>query len=125
MQKHEEWLYLANEDLRAASRLTTGSDPVVVAAVYHSQQCAEKSLKTYLVFKKQPIKKIHDLVILVNQCKQFDPEFETLINAALELNPYATQTPYPDDGFSIPTIELALSASEYAKTILQFVLSRI
>jgi len=125
MQKHEEWLFLAHEDLRAAKTLTHSENPVVVAAVYHSQQCAEKALKAYLSYKRQPIKKIHDLIILINSCKECDKEFEILINQALELNPYLTQTRYPDDGFSIPTLELATYAIECAESIFDFVKSKI
>lgn len=48
MQKHEHWLMIAKEDLASAKHLNTVP---FMTALFHIQQCAEKALKVYLVFK--------------------------------------------------------------------------
>jgi HEPN domain-containing protein len=66
MPKHEEWLQFAEDDLKAASRRMLSPKEIVLGpALYHTQQCAEKALKAYLVYKQQPLRRIHDLVELL------------------------------------------------------------
>jgi len=43
MQKHEEWLFIATIDLESA-RLLGSQENLIPTALYHTQQCAEKSL---------------------------------------------------------------------------------
>jgi len=49
MKQHEEWLLKAENDLLSAKKLIAGDNPILDTAVYHTQQCAEKSLKGFLV----------------------------------------------------------------------------
>ncbi len=110
MQKHEEWLFIAEDDLRGAKKLIAGDDPVISPAIFHTQQCAEKALKAYLAYKKQPPKRVHDLVMLLVNCMEFDKSFETLSDDALELNPYLSESRYPDDAFVIPDLTTVKNA---------------
>jgi len=49
MQKHEHWLFIAEEDLDSAKILLAES---LMTALFHIQQCAEKSLKAYLILAR-------------------------------------------------------------------------
>lgn len=69
MQKHEPWLLIAQEDLVSANHLHS---KVLTTTLFHVQQCAEKSLKAYLVLKHDKLIKTHDLVQLVDLCIKFN-----------------------------------------------------
>ena len=74
----EAWLYKANNDLKSALKLLESNDPIMDTAIYHTQQCAEKALKDYLAFKREPLKKTHDIELLVEICSAIDDEFEKI-----------------------------------------------
>lgn len=62
MQGHEEWLKFAFADLKTAKVILRSEEDLVIGnALYHAQQCSEKALKAYLVYKKHSIMKTHDL----------------------------------------------------------------
>lgn len=95
MHGHEEWLLIAQQDLQSARVLYQAG--LWTTSLYHVQQCAEKSLKGYLAYQNQKIKKTHDLVELVDECIKFDNAFSILVSHARTLKPYSTQGRYPDD----------------------------
>lgn len=116
---YKSWLIKARSDLKMA--IAGAKDPETFdGAVYHTQQCAEKALKAFLVFKKQPIRKIHDLGILLECCIGLSGDFFDLKELASELNPYATYFRYPDDEM-MPAVEDVLSAIKATQKILCFV----
>lgn len=120
MKPHEEWIFKAEQDLESAQILITSVKPLYDVAVYHTQQAAEKALKSFLAYKEQKIEKIHHLVILVGLCQQLDEDFSILKDDAIFLNPYATLYRYPE-GDPMPSIEETREAIEIAKKILDFV----
>jgi HEPN domain-containing protein len=89
-------------------------------AIYHTQQCAEKALKAYLVFREQEVDKTHNLDVLNSQCLALDPSFEAIREAALFLRPFATAYRYPE-GELEPSPSKVAKAIETAKTVLDFV----
>lgn len=115
------WLLWAEYDLKAARVLLQQPEALVPPSLYHSQQCAEKSFKAYLCFKKQNVAKTHDLVFLLNLCKQFDAEFEALKPAAIDLDPFITSSRYPDTSFAIPDVTTATISYKQAESIFNFV----
>ena len=123
MKPHEEWLFKAGNDLDSAVILMNAPKPLYDIAIYHTQQCAEKALKSYLAFKEQEIDKIHNLIVLTNLCSQFDVEFISLIDDALFLNPYSTLYRYPE-GDLMPAREEVKEAIGAALKILEFVRSK-
>jgi len=116
----EAWIYKAKNDLKSAKKLLDGSDPIMDTAVYHTQQCAEKALKGYLSFKQQPLKKSHDIELLVEICMAIDVEFEKLYEYSENLTPYATAFRYPDI-YLEPDYDEVQEAIEMAREILEFV----
>lgn len=92
-----QWLRKAHNDLRSSRQLLVADPPLLDTAAYHSQQCAEKALKAFLVLHDDPPSKTHLLVQLVARCQDFDPRFSELLEAAEFLTPFATAFRYPGD----------------------------
>jgi HEPN domain-containing protein len=91
----QSWLRKALHDLAAARSLAEPERSILDVAIYHCQQAAEKALKGYLVFWDQPIAKIHDLGLLLEQAAQIEAGFRSWAEMADRLTPYATLYRYP------------------------------
>lgn len=92
-----------------------------------SQQTAEKALKAYLFSKKEKLLKSHNLPLLNERCKKFNPNFSLLDLAVDVLNQYYTDTRYPDiwDYSRFEDEKLAKEALKLAEEILSFVSKKI
>ncbi len=124
MPRPKDWLEFAHDDLIAA-KVILREGCAISTVFYHSQQCAEKSLKAFLSFKSHTILKTHDLVSLLNLCKGFDRDFDTLMVNAYDLNPFASKTRYPDDFYLMPDLTVAQDSIEKAGQIFEFVKGKI
>ena len=93
-------------------------------ACYHAQQCAKKHLKGYLVSKGVAFKFVHELAYLVNLCRSVDPEFDKVVDAAVELQDYATDVRYPGDDAPPSTSDDAQAAVSRARVIRDFASQR-
>ena len=122
MKSHKQWMLKAKNDLRGAKILF--KENVFDLCVYHAQQCAEKMLKAYLVFKKQEIRKTHELELLAKLCQEFDSGFGLLTNDAIELAPYCSKFRYPDD-ILIPEKDETLTVLNRSEKIYKFVKNKI
>jgi HEPN domain-containing protein len=94
--RHIDWIDAANRDLNAANILLNhecGNDLVA----FHCQQCVEKSLKAYLIFKGKGIVSTHSLIYLCKLCQSIDPVFRQHIKDCGFLNQYYVETRYPAD----------------------------
>ena len=119
-----QWLQKADHDLLSAERLLRGDPPLLDTAVYHCQQAAEKALKAYLAFKDVPFEKVHDLTVLVEQCREIESTFGQLMDIAETLTPYATAFRYPGDVLEPEPADTEESL-ELAVRVLDFVLERM
>lgn len=124
MKPHEEWLFKAENDLSSADILLNSSKPLLDIAIYHTQQCAEKALKSFLAFNEKDIEKIHNLIILTGLCAELDHSFNSLKEDAIYLNPYSTLYRYPDGDLLPPEADVR-KAIEAAERILSFVKNKI
>lgn len=122
MQEHDKWLKISKEDL-AMAKLALPNE-LFSSVAYHCQQSAEKSLKAYLVFKKQKTIKTHDLYRITEMCIKLDKNFDKLYQKIRYLNPFSTKFRYPTE-FDIPDFDEAKLAIKYAKSIFKFVLKKI
>jgi HEPN domain-containing protein len=120
MRPYEEWLAIAESDLKTAKKLISGNDPIFNTAIYHLQQCAEKALKAYLSFKQNPVVKTHDLGELVELCMPFNDRFRDLMDDADSLTPYNILYRYPPFISDIDEEDME-SAIKKAEKILNFV----
>ena len=119
MQNHEKWMNKAFSDLRSARILLR--EDIFDTAIYHTQQCAEKSLKAFLSYKNHKILKTHDLAVLLNHCVEFDETFDLLTQEAAFLNPYAIAFRYPDDFNSVPSEQTVKESINCAEKTFNFV----
>lgn len=111
-----EWLLKAYHDLIAARILAQSSEAVWEVSLYHCQQAAEKALKGFLAYWDCPIKKTHNLVLLLESASQIEPCFDTWEQAAARLTPYSTAYRYPE-GVDRPDLEQVTEALDDAATI--------
>ncbi|WP_306535225.1 HEPN domain-containing protein [Geobacter sp.] len=82
-RKVNQWLNYADEDMqlaRHALTLSTGVSYRLVA--YHAQQCAEKSLKAYLVRHRIDFPYTHNISRLLELCVDTAPWGDSLLEAS-------------------------------------------
>jgi HEPN domain-containing protein len=89
------WLLKASHDLGAARLLARCERPILDFAIYHCQQAAEKTLKTFLVFNDEFPEKTDDVDVLIQRAMPFESDLVALRAAAIRLTPYATLFRYP------------------------------
>ncbi|MEW5781143.1 MAG: HEPN domain-containing protein [Pseudomonadota bacterium] len=103
-----EWLAKADEDYRAAQTLLAAG--IRTPALFHCQQAAEKALKAYLCFHRQPLEKTHDITRLIEVAASIDTEWEKLLPSGVILSPLAVEFRYPGAG-DLPDDHAALAAT--------------
>ena len=118
MNIHEDWLLKAERDLDTAKVLLENA--FHDTAIYHTQQCAEKALKGYCVYRLQPLIKTHDLEKILNICIGLDNSFQQLDLFATSLNGLDVKFRYPDVEFEPEASEVA-DAIDWSEQILNFV----
>lgn len=99
--------------------------PIPEMACYHSQQCAEKYLKGYLVSQKIDFLYVHDLVYLTQRCMEGNPAFTELEQAARILSIYGAGVRYPMENFVDPDEEEAWEAMRLAEQVATLVKSQL
>jgi HEPN domain-containing protein len=116
----EDWIFLADRDLRASEIIMQDDYPLTNIVVFHCQQSIEKYLKAYLIEKDAPLEKTHDLVKLngkIRKIKDIGIEENKLdiINEVYIESRYPGELGLMPDG--IPTDEQAQGFIEYTKEI--------
>jgi HEPN domain-containing protein len=114
-----EWVLKADSDLEAARLLVRSGPKFPTEAVcFHAQQCVEKYLKAYLVFREIEFPRTHGIPFLLNLI----PEGErTALSAADQvlLTAYATGIRYPG------WIDLTPTEARYALRLARAVRSEV
>ena len=118
-----EWVAKAEGDLNTAQReVRVRRKPNYDGVCYHSQQCAEKLLKAFLVARNQNPLFTHNLVELLRKCAKYDKTFE-LIRLDLEaLNGYGVVIRYPGTSASKQD---AIDAVQTAQRVRDFVMPKL
>ena len=120
----KEWLRYAKSDLNTARHMFSDVHPKETEiSCYHAQQCAEKSLKAYLIAKETDLPYIHDLVELIRLCTALESNFSTIQPYCVSLNPYGVQVRYPNE-LSVDD-SITAQAINYAEKILEFCENKI
>ena len=119
------WCAYAADDLRGAEDLLAMPDPRLGLVCYHCQQAAEKYLKSYLTSRQTPFRPVHQMEYLVQRCMASDLTFAEVLDAAVSLQPYASDVRYPFGPFEPPSLTDADAAIACARQIRDFVLSRL
>jgi len=124
LQYFKEWIKKAEKDLITAKHLfSIQPTPPYDIICFHSQQCAEKYIKAYLVYMEIEFEKTHDLGELMGIASTKDNNFIELIDIAEKLTDYAVDARYPV--MEEPTKEEAKEAIEIAEKIKDFILKRL
>lgn len=90
----KEWIDKAEEDygFACAGIECTNYFPQIC---FHFQQAAEKYLKAFIVANGLEFRAVHNLLELLEICKQNNPGVEKLRQACHFLNPFYIDTRYP------------------------------
>ncbi|MBI5637235.1 MAG: HEPN domain-containing protein [Nitrospinae bacterium] len=120
----KRWFIKSEHDIKMAYAALLMADPLTDMACFHAQQCAEKSLKAFLVFHDRQVEKTHDLGKLVDACGKLDGSFLVMLPDLRGMSAYAITERYPDDWREI-LIDEAQEAVKKAEECMAFVKSKI
>jgi len=108
------WWEKGDADLRSARILLEADPPLTDVVCFHSQQAAEKYLKSFLVYHDVEPPYTHSLTTLLSLCVQHDDTMDALYGEAEALTPFAVYVRYPtlEEPTDIPTATSALQAAD-------------
>ncbi|MCC8043447.1 MAG: HEPN domain-containing protein [Oscillospiraceae bacterium] len=95
-KRYYDWIYHAVIDRYAAQALCDDKR-LHCAAAFHCQQCIEKALKGFLLYKSRKLLDGHNLTWLCKQAAMMDSGFAEYIDESVVLNRYYIETRYPAD----------------------------
>jgi len=120
----DEWLRYALNDLIVAKHCFNDLHPKQTEiASYHCQQCAEKALKAFLIYKDTEPLKSHDLKLLCIMCQDIDNSFSGISSLCAHLTPYGVTARYPDE--LVPDENMVKIAIQNAQQVYDFCISKI
>lgn len=90
----QQWLDRADEDL-AVARLVL-REGHSSHACFLAQQCIEKSLKAYLLARKNNYPRAHKLVDLLAECIVLSPDYSRFREDCIVIDQYYVPTRYPN-----------------------------
>ena len=94
----KEWLKYARSDYITAKHMFDDVYPrEIEISCYHAQQCAEKSLKAFLILREIDPPHIHDLVELCKICTVHETSFSAMHQYCVSLTPYGVHVRYPNE----------------------------
>jgi HEPN domain-containing protein len=120
----EEWFKKAGDDYKSA-KVILEEGGYYGTTCFLAQQMAEKYLKGFLIYHNLEMRKIHDVVHLLNECKKVSPDFRQMEDACILLDHYYIATRYPVDIPIDYTKKEAAQALAAAEDIKEFVLNKI
>ena len=95
-KRYYDWIYHASLDMMSAEALCN-EPKLYYCAAFHCQQCIEKALKGYLLFKIRKLLDGHKLTLLCKQAAMMDNSFVQWLDESAVLNRYYIETRYPAD----------------------------
>jgi len=116
----KKWVEKATGDLLNADNNLNAENVPFDTVCFHCQQAAEKLLKAYLIAKGKNYPLSHDLLLILEDIKDFDKSAEELRDYLITLNPYAVEIRYPDEYF-MPSREDAVEARQTAEQVRKFI----
>ena len=90
----KEWIEKAEEDYGFAC-VGLEHTNYFAQVCFHFQQASEKYLKAFIVAHKLEFRAVHNLLELLEICRQTEPDIEELEQACRFLNPFYIDTRYP------------------------------
>ena len=108
-----EWLGRAGDDLAAADAVLAMPSPPAWIAAFHAQQCVEKSIKAWLVWRQVEYPFTHDLLELLGSCDE-GLRKDGRLTAATYLTEFAVAIRYPGSDPTLPEGRKAVEAARSA-----------
>lgn len=121
MKEYEEWIKRAKDDIDLAQIAI--QNQFYAYACFLGQQTAEKSCKSYLLWKSGSYPRIHGLIDLLDLCSGYEPTLQVLKIDCQILDQYYTVTRYPSSGVPLPSEADAQDAFNRASRILRRITS--
>lgn len=118
------WLCRAANDLRGARIDLEADPPLIEDALFHCQQAAEKSIKSFLTAHDTPFKKTHDLDELGSACLKVDSPLEGPVRPTFPLTVFAWEFRYPRDTI-VPSMAEARQSLALAEALNSAILHRL
>jgi HEPN domain-containing protein len=116
----QEWVAKAETDYKAAIDLARRrKDPLPGAVCFHCQQCAEKYLKAFLISRKVPFPKVHDLIALKTLCVEEEGVFELIHDLLESLEGYDVAIRYPGETATVEDAREAVAAMKEVRWFVQ------
>lgn len=113
----KEWFLRADHDFSDAVILFKEDGyPDTICFLCH--QAAEKYFKGFLIAKEKNFPRIHNLLVLIDKCANFDSRFIDAFEEAKFLNKFYIEARYPINPASMPSKNDAERAIESAETII-------
>ncbi len=111
-----EWLDRAAGDLKVAERELAAEDPVPHVVCFLAQQAAEKHIKALMEERSLPLRKTHDLLVLIDQMTDLSAGFDRSARARIaELGTFGVSARYPGMGADMDAAREAVSTSRLVK----------
>ncbi|MBU0701225.1 HEPN domain-containing protein [bacterium] len=115
-----EWLEKAEEDFGFASSSLEFKN-YFGQICFHFQQASEKYLKAFILAHQLAFRPIHNLIELLEICRQKEPKIEEIEEDCRYLNPFYIDTRYPVHWPTHYDKETALRAKGSAEEIRKWV----
>ena len=123
MQNEEivsEWIGKAEEDFGfAASSLEL--ENYFAQICFHFHQAAEKYLKSFTIANGLKFRPVHNLLELLETCKEVEPKIEGIEEECRYLNPFYIDTRYPVHWPTHYDKEIAVKARDSAEKIRKWI----
>ena len=120
----QNWLKLADGDLKVAQREIEHRDAVLEAVCFHLQQSVEKCLKAYMTAAREQFHRTHNITYLLEMCARLDDDFSHFETKFDLLGDCSVQVRYPDRYFSLTRAELE-KILVHVKTLSDFINEKI
>jgi HEPN domain-containing protein len=111
------WVERAEEDYAIARFALRRKPPFTYSACFHAQQCAEKYLKALLVAGGYTFSKVHDLLVLHDECARAGIIVAISDDHLSTLSYFAVRVRYPGDD---PIEDEARQAVKIAGSVRKF-----
>jgi len=83
-----DWISSAQGDLDNVA--LASQIPLIAITCYHCGQAVEKILKAYSIAMGDPLKKMHDLTLIIKKCEEHSPDFGKFKDICMDISTYST-----------------------------------
>jgi len=118
----KEWIEKAEEDFGFASISIEHTD-YFAQICFHFRQADEKYLKAFIIANELGFRPIHNLIELLETCREKEPRIEEVEEDCHYLNPFYIDTRYPVHWPAHYDKETAIKARDSAEEIRKWIRS--